>query len=229
MALWLQRRRRARQRNQAPAQPIAVFTTASASWDVTEVGFADVALAWTFAFAEFPPGILELWCKVGAGEYSWFDTVDTSAGTYAHISAASAAGSVFYKLRYHSGTGGIIGPFSQEVEVVVSAPPARPAAPVIVSGEAEWNETEEGWADGLIDWTFAHGSYPVATFELFVMHDATDDGFSLLTTVPSNSEGYRDGKATQLDEFLFYKMRYCNGTVIGPFSNVFEIHASPPS
>lgn len=98
-----------------------------------------------------------------------------------------------------------------------------PAAPVITGGEREWDETQVGWADALIDWAFDHGTYPVATLEIWLARDSSDWEFELVTAVPSWTWGYRHSCVSQIEETLLYKMRYRDGSIIGPFSNEREV------
>ena len=98
-----------------------------------------------------------------------------------------------------------------------------PAAPVIIHGDFEWDETEEGWADGVMDFSFDHGSFPVASFEVWWAKASDNFQYSLVNTIPSSVEDYRHERATDVPDTLRYKIRYRNGETLGPFSNEREI------
>ena len=95
--------------------------------------------------------------------------------------------------------------------------PVAPA-PVFTGGVPDWNRTVPGWADVLLDFTFDGAAVPVATFELWWMRESIDPEYSLLVTIPSTERHYYQEKVTTTPIFIFYKMRYRNGAVVGPFS-----------
>lgn len=97
-----------------------------------------------------------------------------------------------------------------------------PTAPEINGGGYEDGTTEPGWWDVFIDWSFAHGSFPVATMEVWL---STDSGpFGLWTTVSSGDPGYFYPLATNNERRFDFKVRYRNGATAGPFSNVYQIN-----
>ena len=100
----------------------------------------------------------------------------------------------------------------------------QPTAPYNLAGSFEWDETEVGRADALFDWQFDHGNCPVATFEIW-WKSANGTGWvwTLLTTIPSSQIGYRHPSAVGPEAWVFYKLRYVNGAVVGPFSADLEI------
>ena len=98
-----------------------------------------------------------------------------------------------------------------------------PAAPVIIHGDFEWDETAEGWADGVLDFSFDHGTFPVASFEIWWAKASNNFQYSLVLTIPSSSESWRHESATHAPDTLRYKTRYRSGEVLGPFSSEREI------
>ena len=96
-------------------------------------------------------------------------------------------------------------------------------APVITNGWVSWGDTQEGWADVYLEFTFDQGNLPAATFE--VWRSAYWDGRSavLLGTVPSTLRSYHDSLAADVESNFVYAVRYLNGSVVGPFSNWYEI------
>jgi hypothetical protein len=100
----------------------------------------------------------------------------------------------------------------------------QPTAPYNLSGTFEWDATDVGRADALIDFAFDQGSLPVATFEIWWKSQiGTGWVWTLLTTISSSLRGYRHPSAVGSEAWVFYKLRYVNGAVIGPFSADLEI------
>ncbi len=97
-----------------------------------------------------------------------------------------------------------------------------PNAPEINGGGYEDGTTERGWWDVFIDWSFDHGSFPVATMEVWVSIDS--GAFALLATVSSNAPGYFYPLATDNERRFDFKVRYRNGATVGPFSNVYQVN-----
>ena len=88
----------------------------------------------------------------------------------------------------------------------------------------EWDETQEGWADTFFDWNFDHGSFPVASIEIWLARDANGFVYELVATVPSTTGTYRHAPASQYEDFLYYKLRYVDGGTVGPFSSEVEVN-----
>ena len=84
----------------------------------------------------------------------------------------------------------------------------------------QWDATEMAWADVQISWQIDHGSFPVASVEVFVRHDSGSP--VSLGTVPSSDLGFYHPRASSGGETLYYKVRYVfedyGGPVIGDFS-----------
>lgn len=97
-----------------------------------------------------------------------------------------------------------------------------PNAPEIIGGGYEDGTTESGWWDVFFDWSFDHGSFPVATMEVWLSID--NGAFALLATVPSDYPGYYYPMATDSERRFDFKARYRIGTTVGPFSNVYLIN-----
>ncbi len=92
----------------------------------------------------------------------------------------------------------------------------QPAAPRILGTSFDMDYTEPGWFDILLDFAFDHGTFPIATLEIWsAQGEATQ--YTLLDTLLSTAVTYRHAKATQLETALFYKLRYVSGTLVGPF------------
>lgn len=97
-----------------------------------------------------------------------------------------------------------------------------PNTPEINGGGYEDGTTEPGWWDVFIDWSFAHGSSPVASMEVWL---STDGGpFTLWSTVSSDAPGYFYPLASNNERLFEFKVRYRNGATVGPFSNVYQIN-----
>ena len=99
-----------------------------------------------------------------------------------------------------------------------------PNAPVIVSGSYGWNLTAGGEADVWIDWTFAHGIYPVAIIEVWVNLYGS---YVLQNNVASNLTHYNFPAATDSQQNVYFKLRYVNGGTNGPFSNEYTVVVGP--
>jgi len=92
-----------------------------------------------------------------------------------------------------------------------------PAAPVITTGGFEWGASAVDWADLWVDWTFAHGSWPVASLEVWLSVDY--GAYALVVTLASTESGYYYPLATNTELPHTFKVRYRNGATVGPFSN----------
>jgi hypothetical protein len=91
-------------------------------------------------------------------------------------------------------------------------------APVVTNGFADWGRTLGGWADVLLDFTFADPGLPLAVFEIWWRRETIDAEFHLVGTTSSVQRSYIHQLATSTPVFAFYKLRYVNGGVVGPFS-----------
>jgi len=101
-------------------------------------------------------------------------------------------------------------------------PPAVPNAPVLLTGTYQWNRTTPGYADVMLTWSFDHGSFPVASLEIWANVNTT--GYQQLATVPSNTTSIISPNATPVPIFVRVKSRYRNGSTVGPFSNELLIY-----
>src|SRR5436190_21748398 len=60
------------------------------------------------------------------------------------------------------------------------AVPTTPNAPVITGSAWAWNQTEEGFVDIYLEFTFEHGAFPVASFEV-CEHDENNSDYVAAT------------------------------------------------
>ena len=102
-----------------------------------------------------------------------------------------------------------------------------PSEPVFSGYSLAWDQTDIGWTDVNLEFSFNHGLYPPATLELWFKHEGEDPPI-LFTTFPSTDTSYLHGDATQVEENLYYQLRYVDGDVIGPFSSEFQVAAGRP-
>jgi hypothetical protein len=108
------------------------------------------------------------------------------------------------------------------------AGPPSPAAPVITTGTVNWDVTTVGWADVDITYTFAYGTFPVANLEVWLAKASGGYVYSLLATIASSTGGdFVQTNASSATDTFRYKMRYKNGSVLGPFSNVYSVDIAP--
>ncbi len=96
-----------------------------------------------------------------------------------------------------------------------------PNAPTITSGSYTWDVTTVGWADITLNFTFVHGTFPVATIEIW--QSLNGGAYSLLATVASTATSYYYALATNTNATFDFKMRYVNGGTVGPYSNVYRV------
>ena len=97
---------------------------------------------------------------------------------------------------------------------------ARPNAPVITSGTYD-TATDIQWFDGVITFTFQHGTFPTAMLEVWFNFDYTS--YVRLATIPSTATTYRHARAAQGEDSLRYQLRYVSNSIVGRFSNEYEI------
>jgi hypothetical protein len=96
-------------------------------------------------------------------------------------------------------------------------------APVITDGYYLWDETEPGWADAMVLFSFDDPGLPVATFEIYVSFEVGDGSFGFWESISSTVRGFRQNLVFTGQNGVIYKLRYRNGDVIGPFSEEFDI------
>jgi hypothetical protein len=81
-----------------------------------------------------------------------------------------------------------------------------------------WDQSTPGAADIYIEWSFDHGSFPVGSIQVWLRRQG-DSGSVLLVTVPGNYTDYwHNAAGSDSSERLYYKLRYVNDSVVGPFS-----------
>ena len=95
----------------------------------------------------------------------------------------------------------------------------------MTGGSFTYGVTQPGWADISVYWTFVHGTFPLASIELW--QSLNGGGYTLLVTGPSNGAGYYYALACDINGGTFdFKTRYKNGATLGPFSNVLRVDVS---
>ena len=105
------------------------------------------------------------------------------------------------------------------------AAPPTPNAPTMTGSSFTFDATQLNWADITLGWTFVHGTFPVASIELW--QSLNGGGYTLLVTGPSNGVGYYYALACDINGGTFdFKTRYKNGATLGPFSNVRRVDIS---
>ena len=120
LATWLQDRRRAQQATLPPVLNAPVITSGTYQYDVTQAGWADITLSWTFVHGTFPVATIELWKSLNGGAYALLATVASTATGYYYALACDINGGTFdFKTRYVNG--GTVGPFSNVRRVDVAA------------------------------------------------------------------------------------------------------------
>lgn len=99
-----------------------------------------------------------------------------------------------------------------------------PNAPEIVGGYFEWDASLPGYADVTIEFMFDDPNFPPASVEVYVSRDMGP--YVLLATVGSSNSYFTYHEATTNEADFDFKVRYVNGAVTGPFSNVFRVSVS---
>jgi len=64
---------------------------------------------------------------------------------------------------------------------------------------------------------------PLSVFEIWRMREAVDTDYQLLATTPSSQRVYYHVLVTDTGVVGFYKLRYVNGAVVGPFSEEYSV------
>ena len=93
-------------------------------------------------------------------------------------------------------------------------------APFIHDGGYSWDEFEPQWANTYVAWTFLQPELPVGTFEVWCQWGTSDE---LVATVPGSDRVCYLSHVTMGEQTYFYRVRYRDGDVIGPFSNVYQV------
>ena len=198
LALWAQRRRRQRQIQLLPAPVLRPAYPGLLQWD------------WALA----NPYRWNVWLS-GDGGASWIHVEDYwTAG--ANRQFAPDGGHELYFIVGVDVFGREITEHSNLARPDDAAPPT-PNAPVITGGGYTWEGTEPGWFDAWLEWTFDHGSYPVAQIEI---HQSVNGGpYYLAAVVSSDADGASLPQVADSETTFRYQVRYRDGTVYGPFSN----------
>lgn len=95
----------------------------------------------------------------------------------------------------------------------------------MTGGSFTFDTTQAGWADITVSWTFVHGTFPVATIELW--KSLNGGAYVLLVAGSSTASAYYYALACDINGGTFdFKTRYRNGSTLGPFSNVLRVDVS---
>lgn len=94
-------------------------------------------------------------------------------------------------------------------------------APVIEDGYFQWGDTEPGWVDNYLFFSFSPGPLPVASFEIWERD--SNNASHLIATIGSNAGDYQHARVSEDADTFYYQIRYKNGGTVGPFSNEFPI------
>jgi hypothetical protein len=103
-------------------------------------------------------------------------------------------------------------------------PPQAPfqlGAPVILDGYFQWGDTEPGWVDNYLFFSFEGGPLSVASLEIWERDSVNPS--HLIATISSDQGDFQHAHVSQNTDTYYYKMRYVNGGTVGPFSNEFAI------
>ena len=115
LALWLQRRRRARGLPNAP-----VIVSGNYAWFGSgDDAYCNVTLGFTFDAGANPVALIEVWSSLYAADYILEQTVPSNSGVVVIDHAALVESTFDYKLRYVNGAR--IGQFSQPWTVDIFA------------------------------------------------------------------------------------------------------------
>lgn len=94
-------------------------------------------------------------------------------------------------------------------------------APELVDAGYGWNSGSPDYVEITVDFSFDHGSYPPAMMEVWASRDGNE--FALLFNVDSTSGYFFYDHASESEVTFDFKIRYVNGSVQGPFSNVLRV------
>lgn len=99
-------------------------------------------------------------------------------------------------------------------------------APVIIDAGYGWHDGPPAYVDIEVSFSFDPGSYPDASVEIWVSRDGGD--YVLVNTMDSFSPSFYYAHATENEAGFDFKMRYVNGAITGPFSNVLHVEVVAP-
>jgi hypothetical protein len=113
VALYLQRRRRARA---VPDIPAPVITDAEWDFGGTEAGWYDTVLSFSFVAGDLPVATFEVWAAWDGGDFSLLATIPSTATQFRDRAVTQGDDMArSYKLRYVDGYK--IGPFSDSFDM----------------------------------------------------------------------------------------------------------------
>jgi hypothetical protein len=101
------------------------------------------------------------------------------------------------------------------------APPEPPPLPVVTLSNGNYS-VSGGLVSSTFDISVDHKTWPVASLEIWFSRNSTSN-YAVLATVGSDAESFSHPAITDSEDILYYKARYRNGDVLGPFSEQLEI------
>ncbi len=202
LATWLQDRRRRRANALLPAPVLRPAYPSLLQWD------------WDLA----NPYKWNVWMSLDNGA-SWMLVEDYWAYGAARQFAPDGGSELYYIVGIDQ-TGKEITRHSNVVRP--DDAPAPVAAPVIDESSYGWNGGDPAYADIEIGFSFNHGSYPTASLEVWVSRDGGE--FVMIAAVDSFNSYFLYDHATENEASFDFKLRYVNGSVVGPFSNVMHVN-----
>ena len=104
--------------------------------------------------------------------------------------------------------------------------PAPINAPVLIDAGYGWYDGPPMYADIEVSLSFDAGSYPAAGMEIWISRDG--GAFELYTTMDSFNGSFYYSHATENEAAFDFKMRYVDGAITGPFSNVLHVEVQAP-
>jgi hypothetical protein len=105
-----------------------------------------------------------------------------------------------------------------------SPPVDPPALPVVALSNGNFS-VSGSLVSSSFDITVDHKTWPTASLEIwFAMNSPSS--YALLSIVGSTAENFSHPAITDSEAILYYKARYQNGDIVGPFSDDLEIDIS---
>jgi hypothetical protein len=105
--------------------------------------------------------------------------------------------------------------------VLAPQPPFQIPAPIISDGYFQWDNSQTGWVDNFLFFSFNGGPLDVGVLEVWERDSL--NASHLIATVSSDEGDFQHASASQNADTFYYKMRYVNGRTVGPFSAEFAI------
>jgi hypothetical protein len=99
----------------APIVPAPVLTSVLPYGDVTEYGWADLSVAWTFNHAGLPVGVIEVWLGLDGLPSALLFSVPSTVTSHSHPRAFEGMRDIVVTARYRQGA--MTGPWSAAVSI----------------------------------------------------------------------------------------------------------------